>query len=48
MSNLIWLSEARTLGIEPCIPRSHGPRVDDRRVLSSIVTGGPGYLGNGS
>ncbi len=38
MSDLIWLSAAQMARLEPCFPKSHGkPRVDDRRVLSSIV-----------
>jgi putative transposase len=38
MSDLIWLSEAQMLGIEPYFPLSHGiPRVDDRCVNSGII-----------
>jgi putative transposase len=38
MSDLIWLSEAQMLRIEPYFPLSHGiPRVDDRRVVSGII-----------
>jgi putative transposase len=38
MSDLIWLSEAQMLRIEPYFPLSHGiPRVDDRRVISGII-----------
>ena len=38
MSDLIWLTQAQMLRIEPYFPLSHGvPRVDDRRVISGIV-----------
>ena len=38
MSNSIWLSDAQMRRIERHFPRSHGvPRVDDRRIVSSII-----------
>ena len=38
MSDLLLLSEAQMLRIEPYFPLSHGmPRVDDRRILSGIL-----------
>ena len=38
MSDLIWLSEAQMLRIEPYCPLSHGvPKVDDRRMVSDII-----------
>lgn len=38
MSDLIWLTEAQMLKIEPYFPLSHGvPRVDDRRIISGII-----------
>ena len=38
MSDLLLLTPAQMLRIEPFFPRSHGvPRVDDRRVLSGIL-----------
>ncbi len=37
-SDLIWLTEAQLLRIEPYFPLSHGvPRVDDRRIISGII-----------
>ena len=39
MSNLFWLTEAQMACLEPFFPKSHGkPRVDDRRVLSGIIS----------
>ena len=39
MSNLFWLTEAQMERLRPFFPRSHGkPRVDDRRVLSGIIS----------
>ena len=39
MSNLFWLIEAQMNRLRPFFPRSHGrPRVDDRRVLSGIIS----------
>ena len=44
MSDLIWLSGAQMLRIEPYFPLSHGvPRVDDHRVVSGIIF----VIGNG-
>ena len=38
MCDLIWLTEAQMLKIEPYFPLSHGvPRVDDRRIISGII-----------
>ena len=38
MTDLIWLSEAQMVRIEPYFPLSHGvPRVDDRKVISGII-----------
>ena len=37
MSNLYWLSEAQMKRLWPYLPKSRGPRVDDRRVLSGII-----------
>jgi len=38
MSNLYWLSEGQMSRLRPFFPKSHGrPRVDDKRVLSSII-----------
>ena len=38
MSNLFWLTEAQMARLRPFFPKSHGrPRVDDLRVLSSII-----------
>ena len=38
MSELFWLSDAQMARLKPFFPKSHGkPRVDDRRVLSSII-----------
>lgn len=38
MSNIFWLTDAQMARLEPFFPKSHGePRVDDRRVLSSII-----------
>lgn len=40
MSELIWLSEAQMLRMEPYFPLSHGvPQVDDRRIISGIIFG---------
>jgi transposase len=37
MSDLFWLTDARTARLQPYFPKSHGtPRVDDRPVLSGI------------
>ena len=39
MSNLYWLSEDQMARLRPFFPKSHGkPRVDDRRVLSGIIS----------
>jgi transposase len=39
MSNLYWLSEEQMVRLRPFFPKSHGvPRVDDRRVLSGIIS----------
>lgn len=39
MSDLFWLSNAQMARLEPYFPKSHGkPRVDDRRVLSGIIS----------
>tara|TARA_R100000322_G_scaffold170476_1_gene146470 strand:+ start:2505 stop:2852 length:348 start_codon:yes stop_codon:yes gene_type:complete len=38
MSDLVWLTDAQMLRLEPYFPKSYGkPRVDDRRVLSGII-----------
>ncbi|QXI65763.1 hypothetical protein CP157_03555 (plasmid) [Paracoccus marcusii] len=38
MNNFIWLTDAPMERRRPFFPKSHGkPRVDDRRVLSSII-----------
>ncbi len=38
MSGQFWLSEDQLVRIEPFFPLSHGvPRVDDRKVVSSII-----------
>jgi putative transposase len=38
MSDLIWLTEAQMVKIEPYFPLSHDvPRVDDRRIISGII-----------
>jgi putative transposase len=38
MSDLIWLTEAEMVKIEPYFPLSHGvPRVNDRRIISGII-----------
>jgi hypothetical protein len=38
MNELLMLSEAQTLRLEPHFPLSHGtPRVDDRRVFCGIL-----------
>ncbi len=38
MSDLFWLTDEQMARLQPFFPRSHGrPRVDDRRVLSSII-----------
>ncbi len=38
MSDLFWLTEAQLARIEPYFPLAHGvPRVDDRKVVSSII-----------
>jgi putative transposase len=38
VSDLIWLTEAQMLKIEPYFPLSHGvPRVDDCRIISGII-----------
>ena len=38
MTDLIWLSDAQMVRIEPYFPLSHGvPRVDDRKVISGII-----------
>jgi hypothetical protein len=42
MSNLFWLTEAQMDRLRPFFPKSHGrPRVDDRRVLSGIMSYSP-------
>jgi transposase len=39
MSNLFWLTEEQMERLKPFFPKSHGkPRVDDRRVLSGIIS----------
>ena len=39
MSDLYWLSDEQMVRLQPYFPKSHGkPRVDDRRVLSGIVS----------
>jgi putative transposase len=39
MGDLIWLSQAQMRQIEPYFPLSRGvPRVDDRKVLSGLVS----------
>lgn len=38
MSDLFWLKDPQMARLEPLFPKSHGkPRVDDKRVLSSII-----------
>ena len=38
MSDLIWLTEAQMLKIEPYFPSSHRvPKVGDRRIISGII-----------
>lgn len=38
MSNLFWLTDAQMARLQPFLPKSRGkPRVDDRRILSSII-----------
>ena len=38
MSNLYWLSDEQMARLKPYFPKERGvPRVDDRRVLSSII-----------
>lgn len=38
MSHLYWLTDAQMARLRPFFPRSHGtPRVDDRRVVSSMI-----------
>lgn len=38
MSDLYWLTDEQMARLDPYFPESHGkPRVDDRRVLSSIA-----------
>ena len=38
MTDLIWLSDAQMVRIEPYFPLSHDvPRVDDRKVISGII-----------
>ena len=37
MSDLYWLSDEQMTRLQPYFPKSHGKRVDDRRVLSGIV-----------
>ena len=38
MSDLFWLTDEQVERLRPLFPRSHDkPRVDDRRVLSSII-----------
>jgi transposase len=39
MSDLYWLTDEQMARLEPYFLKSHGkPRVDDRRVLSDIVS----------
>jgi len=39
MSDLYWLTDEQMDRLRPYFPKSHGkPRVDDRRVLSGIVS----------
>lgn len=39
MSNLFWLTDAQMDRLRPFFPKSHGvPRVDDRRVMSGIIS----------
>jgi hypothetical protein len=39
MSDLYWLTNEQMSRVRPYFPNSHGnPRVDDRRVLSGIVS----------
>ncbi len=39
MSDLFWLTDEQIERLRPFFPKSHGkPRVDDRRVLSGILT----------
>ena len=39
MSDLYWLTDAQMARLEPFFPKSHGkPRVDDKRVLSGIIS----------
>jgi transposase len=39
MSDPYWLTEEQMVRLRPYFPKSHGkPRVDDRRVLSGIVS----------
>lgn len=39
MSDLFWLGDAQLARPEHFFPKSHGkPRVDDRRVLSGIIS----------
>ena len=39
MSNLYWLTDEQMARLRPFFPKSHGkPRVDDRRVLSGIIS----------
>jgi transposase len=38
VSDLFWLTDEQMARLQPFFPKSHGrPRVDDRRVLSSII-----------
>ncbi len=38
MNSLFWLNDEQMARLRPYFPKSHGkPRVDDRRVLSSII-----------
>ena len=40
MSDLIWLTDEQMERISPYFPLSHGvPRVDDRRIISGIISG---------
>jgi len=39
MSDLFWLSDEKMVRLEPFFPKSYAkPRVDDRRVVSSIIS----------
>jgi putative transposase len=47
MSDLFWVLEARKHRITSYYPLSHGiPRVDDRHILSGIMSPLPSYSGS--